>query len=71
MVKSKSQAPNYKQIPNHNNQHAAQAPALRVTKTFQEETMFGISNFDYWKLPALLNKSQIKCEALFNRVKYL
>jgi len=30
-----------------------------MTKTFQDETLFGISNFGYWKLPAPLNKSKI------------
>ncbi|MFO8082907.1 MAG: hypothetical protein R6U27_01155, partial [Desulfobacterales bacterium] len=29
---------------------AAQAPALRVTKTFQDETLFGFSNFGHWDL---------------------
>jgi hypothetical protein len=28
-----------------------------MTKTFQDETLFGFSNFGHWKLPALLNKS--------------
>jgi len=42
---------NHKQITNFNIQHAAQAPALRVTKTvlicsfFDTSSMFGILNF--------------------------
>jgi len=30
-----------------------------MTKTFNDGTFFGYSNFGYWNLPALLNKSKI------------